>query len=459
MRSLTGLSLLFVLAGCNEPASEAPVVEPAAATTDAVAETTGIALPEGEVHIDAAAARDHRVKAISAYNAGDYPTVIGETKAALAADPTSNTDRYNLACGYALNGQPELALAELRTLLERGVDYGAALDSDFASLHDNAEFMEIVSAFEDLHPVVNNSDRVGEVGDRVDLAPQGLAYDAATGRTFVGSMRTGEVWVVDKAGNASTFATLVADGTPLSAFGLEVDADRGTLWAVGSAFSLHEDFEESHKGTTALFALDLGSGDMKKTYTDVGEGGRIGFNDLAVAPDGTVYLSGGLLHVLRPGAEAPVELGVKPPPFNSTNGITLADDPGVLYVAANRSGIARIDVATGDWDWIESSGGVDLRSFDGLYSVKGGLVGIQLGLDRWRAVRVDLDKTGSRVIGHEVLEQGNPEIAFATNGDIVDDKLVYVGRAPLEAGADRTAAGPAGGKTVIWSVPIRPNKG
>jgi hypothetical protein len=458
MRIVSHLPLLLLLAACNEPADMGAAL-PSTDPVEDAGEAADDDAPVGEDAIDAAAAADHRVKAISAYNAGKYDVVISETKLALEADPTSNGDRYNLACGYALNGQPELALAQLRDLLERGVDYGAALDSDFASLHDNAEFMEIVAAFEGLHPVVNNSERLMDVSERVDLAPQGLAFDAKTGRTFVSSMRTGEIWAIDKSGASKVFATLQADGTPLSAFGLEVDAARGTLWAVGSAFSLHEKFKESHKGTTALFALDLATGAVKRAYPNVDEGGRIGYNDIAVAPDGTVYLSGGQLHVLRPGAEAPVLLGVNPPPFRSTNGITLGPDPGLLYVAANRSGVARIEVATGEWDWVESSGGVDLRSFDGLYSVPGGLVGIQLGLDRWRAVRVDLDKTGGRVIGHEVLEQGNPDIAFATNGDIIDDHMIYVGRAPLEAGADRTAAGPAGGRTVIWSVPIRPNKG
>lgn len=430
------LPLILAIAACTGTGSSEPSTSP----------------PAVEVPPDASAAT-LREQALVAYQAGDLDTFVALQKRAVQADPTRMVDRYNLACGYARTGQRDAALAELRTLLEAGVDYGAAQDADFRSLVDDPEFQQIVMAFDALHPVVHHSVRFADLGERNDLAPEGIAYDGSTGRTFVSAMRTGEIFVLGADG-AERFATLEADGVPLSAFGLEVDEARGVLWAVGAAFSLHKSYDESHAHTTGIFGFDLESGEQVAAHTLVG-GPDGGFNDLVIGEDGTIYISGGALYVLRPDAERVEPLKIIPP-FEASNGLTFGVDSDVLYVAANRTGVARVDLRKGDWSWVEAPENEDLRSIDGLEWADGALVAVQLGMRRWRAVRLDLDEAGTTISRVEVLEQGHPEIAFATNGVLVGGKLRYVSRAPLPAGTDRATVGPAAGQTVLWEVPVRP---
>jgi thioredoxin-like negative regulator of GroEL len=57
----------------------------------------------------------------------------------------NDVDVYNLACGYALNGQTDEALTQLEALVDRSVDYGMASDSDFDSLRSDPRFEALLA--------------------------------------------------------------------------------------------------------------------------------------------------------------------------------------------------------------------------------------------------------------------------------------------------------------------------
>lgn len=84
-----------------------------------------------------------RDRAMEHYRAGRYDlfTQIMERVATYSRD---DKDIYNLACGYALTGRPEEAIAQLRVLAERGADYGVEDDEDFAILRSDPRFAAIV---------------------------------------------------------------------------------------------------------------------------------------------------------------------------------------------------------------------------------------------------------------------------------------------------------------------------
>ncbi|MBX2796382.1 MAG: hypothetical protein KTR31_01895 [Myxococcales bacterium] len=425
-----------------------PRATPVAATPEA----SQVSAPAQTIDPLAAAAQ-LRNEAIGAHQEADYPTFLAKTREALRLDPDDIVSQYNLACGLALTGDRPGALTALRALLDQSIDFGAGQDPDFASLDDDPEFQTLIAQFGDLFPEISHGTRAFDLGDRLDLAPEGIAHDPATGRFFVGSTRLGAVFSVAPDGTVSELARLVVDGVPVAALGLEVDAARNRLWAVGTAFAFHEGFLEAHRGVTGVFGLDLDTGeilDVHHTRIDA----PFGFNDVTVGADGTLYLSGPGVWVVRPGAETPEPLGEQPP-VQTSNGITLGPD-GTLYVAADRRNITAIDPSTLQRRWLELPAGVNLRSFDGLYHLGDAFVGIQLGLGRWRVVRVDLDATGTAATGIQVLEQSNPRIAGATTGAVDGDDLVVITRAPVPDDVDRTDLGPAPGQAVAWRIPIRP---
>jgi hypothetical protein len=77
-------------------------------------------------------------------------TQLHEASVAAVADwpERYGVARYNLACFYALNGQPDKALVELRAALQLRPDLLAwsKQDTDLASLHENPAYLALYAA-------------------------------------------------------------------------------------------------------------------------------------------------------------------------------------------------------------------------------------------------------------------------------------------------------------------------
>jgi len=73
------------------------------------------------------------------YRDGDYKAFVALMEQ-VAPKSQLDVDLYNLACGYALSGDKEKAIATLAIVADRGADYGMRDDSDLASLRGDPRF-------------------------------------------------------------------------------------------------------------------------------------------------------------------------------------------------------------------------------------------------------------------------------------------------------------------------------
>jgi len=389
--------------------------------------------------------------ALAAHQRQDYPAFVAKTQHALATDPDNAVHRYNLACGHALLGQPDQAFAALQATLDAGHFFDLEHDPDLASLHGDPRFDAMVTSLRDQVLRIHNGERAFDLGPALDLAPEGIAHDPATGRTFVGSTRYGRI-DVHQDGTVTPFATIEVGGRPVSVLGLEVDAARDRLWAVGTAFGAHVDNTPEDAGITAVIGVDLASGAIHEVHRG-DRPGHFGFNDVAVGPDGALYLSGSGVFVVRPGTRAPVRLQEQPLSERPSNGIAVSS-AGVLYVA-DREGISRIDLTMMTRVELTPPEGVHLGRIDGLYAIEGGLVGVQ-HQNPWRVVRIDLKPNGRTITGVEVIEQRPDALVSATTGAVVGDDLLVIGRAALPEGTDADGLGQFPGQATVLRVPLHP---
>ncbi|GAB2646969.1 SMP-30/gluconolactonase/LRE family protein [Nocardia goodfellowii] len=110
-------------------------------------------------------------------------------------------------------------------------------------------------------------------GDRA--YPEGIAADARTGATYVGSYSTGAIYRAEPgATEAEVFLPAGTDGRG-TANGLKVD-QAGRLWVTDS--------------TKGVSVYDTATRALLATFTVPGPGPRF-VNDLAITPDGTAYLT------------------------------------------------------------------------------------------------------------------------------------------------------------------------
>lgn len=155
----------------------------------------------------------------------------------------------------------------------------------------------------------------------------GNLYNASIGgtiyRTPAGS-NTAEPWIAPNAANGLT-----------SLFGLMADDAKGLLWACNNP-----NMFAGETGQSSLLAFDLATARLSGRYDF--PGGPAACNDIAVAADGTVWLSetsGGRIFVLRPNANE-LALFAAGEELVGIDGIAFAED-GTLYINNVRSGLVQ----------------------------------------------------------------------------------------------------------------------
>jgi hypothetical protein len=400
---------------------------------------------------DVAEAQIHLREAGQAYQDGDFDAFASSLETARALNPYSLATQYNLACAYARTGRKEDALRLLRGLVAARVDYGMADDPDLEALRGEAEFTALLASLEQsLAPIANSTHEF--TIEQLGLLPEGIAIDADTSRIFVGSMRSGDIFVLDVQGQLSKFTTVEHEGT-LAAIGLYVDGDSDTLWAIGTSFNLNEDFDPQAPVRAGVFGFDLASGQLKKKLLAADPGD--GFNDVTLAATGDMYLSGSTLSIVRAGSDR-IEPIATSLPIVGSNGVALSPDGSRLYVTSYPVGVALVDTVNGKTTWLSAPENTTLYGIDGLYWYRGDLIGVQNGVRPWRLVRIDLDNDGTAITAVELLEFANPGIT-PTTGAIDGERIYYVGEGPapalIPAHFPPQMAGNAG-KTIVMSAPL-----
>ncbi len=359
--------------------------------------------------------------AIAAYRAGNLQGYVDAMEDALELNPASLSTQYNLACGYALVGRADDAIALLQQLSNTGMDFGQAKDPDLDTLRDDPRFESLLARLEQRVRTRESSEPYFEFPQR-GIVPEGIAHDAQTGRLFFSSMRTGDIFTIGPDKRVSRFASLPTDGR-MSAIGLTTDAQQDLLWVAAAAFSLAENYEDEFEGQSGVFAFDLTTGDLKRDYrlTDSG----FGLNDVTVGPNGDIFASG--QRVFRVNEEdgllRPVETSIE---LFATNGITAHENGRTLFTASYPVGVATVDIDSGEARFLDLPDTLSLYGVDGLYWHAGHLYAIQNGARPWRLLRLSLDRDLQSVVSADVLELGNDATTPMT-GAIVGDTMYYVG--------------------------------
>lgn len=372
---------------------------------------------DGPVEASQAYIRD----AGAAYRNGDIESYVTALEAAYALNPASLSTRYNLACGYARSGRADEALDLLAELVAERVDFGLADDPDLDNLRGLDRFGQLLATLERVtRPTIASEPFLAF--EQYGLAPEGIAHDPTRNRFFFGSMRTGEIYVVDGDSRVSRFASVDPEGR-LSAVGMTVDVGRGLLWAVGATFDLAENADNGERIRSGLFGFDLESGALRRTYRVPQEGEVL--NDVTIGPRGRLFATGSGVYVADERDERLRRIETTIEVFGS-NGIVVTPDGESLIVTSYPVGLFAIDIPTGAAQALGKPDGVTLYGIDGLYWHEGALIGVQNGARPWRLVRFHLDEALTAVTAAEIIEMNN-EATTPMTGAIVDDAIYYIG--------------------------------
>jgi sugar lactone lactonase YvrE len=358
-------------------------------------------------------------QAAAAHKAKDYAGFLDAMLRAHELLPDHARVMYNLACAYALNRQPDKAVAWLDRIAAAGLAYPAAEDEDLASLKGSAAFQAVLTRFAANLAPVRRAETAFAIRERGFIA-EGIAHDPVDGAFYVSSVRKRKVVRVDRRGIATDFAS-GREGL-WAAFGLRVDAKRRLLWVTTAAIPQMVGFRPEDAGRAGVLKLDLATGRLLGAYVLPGAPEKHNVADLAIDSRGDVYVTDSetpAVYVVRAGANALERLAIAAP-FASPQGIAFSADEKRFYVADYGRGIFVVDRATLAWRELAHADGVYLFGIDGLCLAGGNLYATQNGTRPRRVVRIALDAAGTRAERLDVLEANTPGLGEPTLGAVVD---------------------------------------
>jgi D-alanyl-D-alanine carboxypeptidase len=392
----------------------------------------------------ASAARAHWASANAALAAHDTVGAYRHATRAATAWPTQPTYVWGRAVTAALAGDTAAAREALTAYAALGLGRDIRADPRFRTIVADGRLTSLVEQLAANQQSIGNSRVAFQLADST-LWPEGIDYDPRTGRFYITSVR--HRTIVERLANGATRELIPRFTSGIGAIlAVRVDTARNVLWATSSGLPQMVNYSPSDSSHGAILRISLRDGVIERW--NLPGGGRHVLGDIAVAPNGDVYVTDSaqpLLYRFRP-ADGAIER-ISSPLFHSLQGIAVRVDPQfgvVLHLADYSHGLLFIHTASGAIGRVQDAPQSTALGIDGLVADGGALIAIQNGVAPARVMRFQLDSAGTTVTRVELLDRNSAMADEPTAGVIVGRRFLYIANSQWEkydaAGNRRTSA-------------------
>lgn len=388
----------------------------------------------------------------AAARAGDFVRALRHVEIAVALQPANIPILDQLVRTRGRLRDSLGVLAALERILPDGGTRPVRGDPIFTFMASNARFVELGARLDRTLRSTGSVETVRVLNPGVGLgegiaARPPVAGDSGTLTIFGGGGARGGVTRLRLSADGASTSTAVETGGSL--LGMKVDA-RGHLWA-NVSYPMPEGRTRSE-----VVVIDVGRGAITRRMRSPSDGRSHLFNDLALAPDGTVYVTdsdASTVYVVRAGTRdsiGDVEVffsGAED--VRGTNGVATSPDGRWLYVA-HLFGLEVWHLASGQRSRVQTRVGWPVESFDGLYACGSALVGVQTLPGADRIVWLEMDSMRRRVRQWRVLAQTRQADGVLSTGAPVGRHLYVHLRRTAAPGVGGDATAPV--RTVLQRV-------
>lgn len=353
---------------------------------------------------------------------GDVPNWVRLGTKLLALTPDHPDILISVARAHAAAGDKDQSLSMLANAVRRGAAFDPARFAEFGTFAGDARFDALAAAAKRNLAPVGKTTRFAKLPEGES---EGIAYDPVSRQIFTGTGK-GELLAIREDGQVSTFAS---GGGLRQILGIKVDPSRRLVWLVTGRYP--EPDAPADSGTGGIRAYDIDSRTIVTTV-EVDERPILhGFNDLALAKDGTVYVTDteqSSVYRLAPGGKV-LELLLRDGRMSFPNGIVLTPDQQTLYVT-HVEGISAIDLKSVSRRLLPVPADASVNSIDGLLLHKGQLYAVQNSPYLDRIVGIALSPGGMSVERVWTVSSHQPAGLSHTTATIAGDQLYMVGGTP-----------------------------
>ena len=305
--------------------------------------------------------------------------------------PTDATLYFFLARFKADVGDKAGSVAALEKVAELGEGFLPTREFGFARIWDDPPFQAARARLEAKLPRLDYAPNAFQLDDRT-LIPEGIAHDPHSGRFWIGSVAHRKVVQVERDGTATDFAGREASLDEV--LGIALDGPRRVLYVVSTS-ALTTKGEKDRRN--AVVAFDADSRKLLRRY-DVP--GAQQLNDVAIAAGGRVFASdsgSGAVYEIMVKGPGPASRELVPTGrIRGTNGLAASPDGKRLHVAQS-TGLAVVDIASGEVKRVTNETRENIAAIDGLYEWQGQLIGVQNVTSPGRVILITLSPDGASV--------------------------------------------------------------
>lgn len=352
--------------------------------------------------------------------------------------PYSSKLMYELARGYALQGDKSGTYDTLIKLQMQGMKYDPTGDADFDKVRDTPAYEHIVNGLKANGNAFGSGKLAFTVAAEVtapgeDELIESLAFDAKTGKMYAGSIHSGTVFQVDhQTGKARPWMVADAESGHYGVFSMAIDSGRRRLWLGTAAVSLYDGYlPQEDFGRATLVEVDLDTGKRIKAHSIPFDGKPHVPAALALASDGTVYATDAVLPTIYQLRDGKVKSLFSSPALTGLRGLAVSPDHKYVYFSDYETGLYGADLGRNEVFRMPSPK-QNLGSIDGLYLVDRMLVAVQSGTNPQRVMRILLHPKDGRVVDRVVpLEANKPEFRMPSNGVLVGKDLYFIANSQL----------------------------
>lgn len=334
---------------------------------------------------------------------------------------------YEVAAAHALNGDAERAFDALITIQRQGLSFSPRDDERFESIAEYELFDHISELLEKNGQPFDQAEQALAVNAGLQW-PKAIARHGADGDFFLGGLDQGRIVRVSPDGEPETFFEPEDDG-PQGISALATDADRGVLWAAGTAVRMNDQGLSINMKAAALYRFDLESGELRGRFPIVDDRPIPHLlNEIAVGPEGDVYAADALSPLIyrRARGGKSLEPFVGAPNLSGFHGIAVTQDGSQLIVSDWFTGLYRVSVADRQAQRIAAGRFINLGGIHSLSFRDGKVYAVQTGTKPERVMRIELSEELERAESMFPLSASQEEYDKPGLGVLAGDGYYFV---------------------------------